>query len=225
MDKSIGFGAIGGFVAGLVMAPFFMLTAIMAGMPTNTIPIAIGLAFGASQDNNAMMIGSGLHMLTSTLIGIIFGAVTAAASKLRITSFRKGVGEGLATGMIAFAVLFIPISMFVMSPVLVQMMMQMDLSLTQQQAMSVLQQGIPLMIGIGILEHLVYGAVLGAVTSALMLKVKRVRKEQEYTARLGTGTTKEEGTTNYECMACNRKFGSLEEINDHIKTVHHGIAA
>jgi hypothetical protein len=33
----------------------------------------------------------------------------------------------------------------------------------------------PLMIGIGVLEHLVYGAVLGVVTTALIIKVKRKR--------------------------------------------------
>jgi hypothetical protein len=215
--RSIAFGAIGGIVAGLVMAPFILLTAMMVGMPANTIAVAMGLMFGASQDN-AMMTGFGMHMLTSVLIGIIFGAVTAAVSKLRITGFGKGIGEGVITGMIAFVVLFLPISMFVMPPVLMQMMMQMSPSLTQQQAMNMLQQGMPTMIGIGVLEHLVYGAVLGAVTSALVLKVRRVGREEAATARTTTQDSQ------YECSACHHKFGSLEEREDHIKKVHHGVA-
>src|SRR6266511_4671667 len=58
IGKSILFGAIGGFVGGLVMIPFMMLTAIMAGMPANTILVAMGLAFGANQ-NDAMTMGLG----------------------------------------------------------------------------------------------------------------------------------------------------------------------
>src|SRR5919198_849627 len=170
IGKSILFGAVGGFVGGLVMIPFMMLTAMMAGMPANTIPVAMGLAFGANQDN-AMMTGIGMHLLTSALIGIIFGAATGSIGKLRITGFRKGIGEGLITGMIAFVVLFLPISMIVMPPVLMKMMMQMNLNLTQHQAIGMLQKGMPVMIGIGVLEHLVYGAVLGAIASVLVLRI------------------------------------------------------
>jgi hypothetical protein len=183
VGKSIIFGAIGGFVGGLVMIPFMMLTAMMAGMPANTIVVAMGLAFGANQ-NDAMTSGLGMHILTSALIGVIFGAVTALVGKLRITGFRKGIVEGLITGMIAFAVLFIPITMAVMPPVLINMMIQMNPSITQQQAMGMLQQGMPMMMGIGVLEHLVYGAVLGAITSALVLKLGARKEGRESSTRI-----------------------------------------
>lgn len=170
IGKSMTFGAIGGLVGGLVMIPFMMITAMMAGMPANTIPVAMGLVFGADQ-NGAMIGGLGMHMLTGALIGVVFGVVTSSVSKLRITRFGKGIAEGLITGMIAFAVLFVPISMVVMPPVLIEMMMQMNPTVTQQQAMGMLQQGIPMMMGIGVMEHLVYGAVLGAITSAFVHKL------------------------------------------------------
>jgi hypothetical protein len=58
IGKSIMFGAIGGFVAGLVMAPFIMITAILAGMPPDTMPIAMGLIFGPSFSKDAVtMVG------------------------------------------------------------------------------------------------------------------------------------------------------------------------
>ena len=81
------------------MAPFLILTALLVGMPANTMPTAIGLAFGADS-TNAMMTGFGLHTLTSVLIGVIFGVVIANVNKLRIFGFTKGVSEGLITGMI-----------------------------------------------------------------------------------------------------------------------------
>lgn len=61
--------------------------------------------------------------------------------------------------------------MFVMPPVLTNMMVNMNPAISsQQQAMSMLMQGMPMMFGMGILEHLVYGAVLGIVTAVLILK-------------------------------------------------------
>jgi hypothetical protein len=190
------------------MIPFMMLIAMMAGMPANTMPVAMGMAFGVNQ-NDAMMTGLGMHLLTSTLIGAIFGMVTGSVDKLKITGFRKGTGEGLITGMIAFGVLFIPISMMVMPPVLVQMMMQMNPNMTQQQAMSMLQQGMPMMMALGVLEHLVYGAVLGAVASALVLRI---------------GVSKDEQNNRYVCSSCNRGFSSPEQREEHIRSVHHGVA-
>jgi hypothetical protein len=56
VSKSIVFGAIGGFVAGLVMAPFIMMTAILAGMPPDTMLIAMGLMFGSSSPKDIAMI-------------------------------------------------------------------------------------------------------------------------------------------------------------------------
>lgn len=212
VGRSIAYGAAGGIVAGLVMAPFLMLTAIMTGMPANTMVVAMGLGFGASQDN-AMMVGFGMHLVTSVLVGMIFGVVISIRG-LRIASFGKGIGEGLIAGMVAFAVLFVPIGMYVMPPVLVEMMMTMDPSLTQQQAGNALQQGMPLMIGMGVLEHLVYGAVLGAVASAFVLKSRGISVGKEL-----------HGRKKYECDACHRKFDSMEEREIHIRSEHHGEAA
>jgi hypothetical protein len=209
VGKSVAFGAAAGFVGGLVMIPFMMLIAMMAGMPANTMPVAMGMAFGVNQ-NDAMMTGLGMHLLTSTLIGAIFGMVTGSVDKLKITGFRKGTGEGLITGMIAFGVLFIPISMMVMPPVLVQMMMQMNPNITQQQAMEMLQQGTSMMIGLGVLEHLVYGAVLGAVASVLVLRIRPSKDQQGHS---------------YVCSSCKRSFNTAEQREEHIRRSHHGVAA
>ena len=180
VSKSIVFGAIGGLVAGVVMASFIMMSAILAGMPPDTMLVAMGLMFGSSSPKDiAMMVGFGMHILTSILIGMIFGVVTSLVKKFWITGFGKVIIEGLITGMIAFVVLFIPISMGVMPPILMKMAMQMNPTMTQQQIMGMMQQNMPMMIGMGILEHLVYGAVLGAVTTALILKTGMRRRGQQ----------------------------------------------
>ena len=179
ISKNIALGAIGGFVAGLVMAPFLMISGVLVDMPPDTMPAAMGLMFGAFSKDTAVIVGFGMHMLTSVIIGVIFGAVTSLIKKFWITGFEKGIIEGLITGMIAFVVLFIPISIAAMPPVLMKMVMQMNPTMTQQQIMSMMQQNMPIMFGIGVSEHLVYGAVLGIVTTALILKTRIRRGEQE----------------------------------------------
>jgi hypothetical protein len=46
--KTVAYGAIAGFISALVMAPLLMATALISGMPSNAIPMAIGIMFGAS---------------------------------------------------------------------------------------------------------------------------------------------------------------------------------
>lgn len=169
--RTIGYGAIGGFVGSLAMIPLEMAIAIVSGMPANAVVQAMGLMFGANMDN-AMMVGLGMHMLTGSIIGVIFGAIVGGVGKLRITGYGKGIGLGVAAGMIAFAVLFIPISMLAMPPVLMKMMSQMNPGMSQQQIMTALQGAMPGMIGISAIAHLIYGVVLGGVTSVLLAKTR-----------------------------------------------------
>ena len=53
--------------------------------------------------------------------------------------------------------------------------------------MSMMQQNMPMMIGMGVLEHLVYGAVLGVVTTVLILKIemrrRRGQQEEQHTKK------------------------------------------
>jgi hypothetical protein len=183
LGKSMAFGTIGGFVGGLVMSPFLIITAILVEMQPNTIPVAMGLMFGPFSNTNAMTVGFAMHMVTSVLIGIIFGVVTTLVGKLMITRFRKGIIEGIVTSMIAFVVLFIPISMAVMPPILMKMAMQINPSMTQEQIMSGMQQNMPTMFGLGILEHIIYGSILGAVTTLLIFKAGIKRNYQEQHAK------------------------------------------
>jgi len=74
------YGAIGGFVGGVVMY------AIMSGMV-----LAMGTrvnCFGYY----CTSLGVAAHLITSTVIGAIFGVVISAVNKLRIAGFGRGIG-------------------------------------------------------------------------------------------------------------------------------------
>ena len=129
-------------------------------------------------DNEAATIGFGMHMLVSTLIGMTFGAATTRINRLGITGYRKGVVGGIITGMIAFVVIFIPLNVLVLQPILARMMTLMNPMMTEQQVLTMLYQR-SAMVGMGILDHLVYGAVLGAVTTVLFFALRsRLRRQK-----------------------------------------------
>ena len=177
---AVAYGAIGGFVGGVFMVPMLVLTATIIGLPPSTFPTAFGLSFGATKmDNEAATIGFGMHMLVSTLIGMTFGAATTRINRLGITGYRKGVVGGIITGMIAFVVIFIPLNVLVLQPILARMMTLMNPMTTEQQVLTMLYQRSAIMVGMGILNHLVYGAVLGAVTTVLFFALRsRLRRQK-----------------------------------------------
>ncbi len=78
--------------------------------------------------------------------------------------------------MVVYVVIFIPVSMKIMPSVLVGMINQMNPIMSEPQIMNMLQQNMPLMFGIGIVEHFVYDVILGVVTSALGIKTRSATK-------------------------------------------------
>lgn len=170
--KSIVYGAIAGFVAGIVMMGVAMATTVMIGMPYDTIPKAIGTAFGSSPDTS-IPTGLGMHLLTSTLVGIIFGTVTGNVEKIQITGFGKGIGFGIITGMIAFVVISLPVSIVVLPPILVKFMLHMHPGMTQEMAMSALQQKKMAIMSAAMLRHLVYGAILGTIVTIMATRITK----------------------------------------------------
>ncbi|MGI0012950.1 MAG: hypothetical protein ACREBU_05845 [Nitrososphaera sp.] len=139
-------------------------------MPSNAVPTAIGLIFGASTAENATVLGFAIHLGAGTIIGVIFGAILAYVKRLRITGYGKGIAEGIVAGVISFVLLFLPISMAAMPPVIMKMLTQMNPDMNQQQLAATMQQAAPTMIGMSIISHLVFGAILGGITSVLVIR-------------------------------------------------------
>ena len=127
IGKGIVFGAIGGFVGGLVM--YAVMSGVMEaiGMGANCFAVILALVTGQPFSNSLVPIGLAIHLITSTIIGAIFGVVTSSISKLRINGFTKGIGFGVSAGLIAFVVLFLPIAMIAMPPKMMDLMKMMPM--------------------------------------------------------------------------------------------------
>lgn len=230
--KGIAYGAIAGVVAGFIMAPFLMASAAAIGLPANSILLVYGLAFGAPQ--HAMTVGISLHLLASAIIGVVFGSITSIVDRFRITGIGKGIAEGLVTSMIAFAVLFMPISMLVLPPFLAQIIAvgETEVGIQQQgQAMDVIilqeEQVMPALIGLSIADHLIYGAVLGTVMSAFVVRVRKRRGKKvahvddNNNIPLGRGEHLKSDQQHIFCPKCQRQFVTEQELEEHHQRFHH----
>jgi hypothetical protein len=173
-EKKIGFGAIGGFAGGAIMALFIVLIAVASGLPAATMFITMGAAFGAQFTTSAVISGIGIHLLAAVVIGMIFGAITANEVKLRITTFRKGVLEGLVTGAFAFAFLYVPVIVSILPYPFASAMMTLEHTKDTDAALAIFYKDMPLIMEIGFIAHLVYGAALGAITSAISFTARTI---------------------------------------------------
>jgi len=168
--KAIGAGAIAGIVAGVVMLAPMMGMMSMMNLPDDLFPKLIGLSMGQTMES-ASLVGTALHFLPSIIIGVIFGAIVSS-SKLSITSFKKGIPLGIAAGIISFIVLFLPMIMTVMPPSMMMLMQMMNPEAPQEMIMTQLMNMQPMMLAGALISHIIYGAVLGVVASAILTRTK-----------------------------------------------------
>ena len=161
------FGAISGLAAGIIMTPFLMLIGVIMGIDPNTISIARGMAFGFNNDNNnALIVGLVMHLLTSTVIGIIFAILVTKVNRLKISGYKKGLIEGIIMGIVVFAILYIPTTLVMIQPQLHILISQNNPALSQTQT-QILGENM-LVTSLGFLAHIVYGVVLGSMTTFLL---------------------------------------------------------
>lgn len=195
VQRGIGVGALSGIIAGAVMLPVMMATNMMMGNPPLAFQIMTGMMMGQTMATAAGM-GIMLHMVASTIIGTIFGAVIST-DKFRLTSFAKGTGLGIATGIIAFAVLFLPMMMTVLPPQMVGLMHMMNPQAPMPMIMKNIQAAMPMIVGSAIFVHIVFGAVLGSAATAVLRTSK-----------------------SYECGPCHMKFRNERELREHGEQSH-----
>lgn len=193
--KSIGIGAVSGIIAGAIMMVPMMAFNVQMGMPADLFPTLIGRLMGQGIETVAST-GIAMHILTSIIIGIIFGAVTSIP-KLRLNNIGKGVGLGVATGIITTIVLFLPMMMTVLPPQMIALMQMMNPDAPSSMIMEQIQTMMPMMIGSSIIAHIIYGVVLGSIATVLIMK-----------------------SSGYECKECHMRFNAQEEFDEH-KEQHH----
>ena len=164
--KIVIYGIIGGLVGGFVM--YIIMTALMVqiGMDPNCFVIIMGLIIGQPYDK-ALIPGFVVHFAVSAAIGAIFGFIISSSKKLQPSGYSKGIGIGIAKGVIVFGVLFVPLVMILMPPqvdVVMEMMMMDDMGMEHDVMVST-EEMRSMMLWVGFFSHIAYGAMLGVIVS------------------------------------------------------------
>ena len=159
MKAGTGAGLIAGF--GL-FSSFFGIDQWL-DLPVGTFYKTIGLTMGLDQFS-AIASGFLAHMGTASLIGAMYVLASSKWRFFQLVTVPKAIMTGVLTDMIVFAFVFVPIHMFVMSPILeVQLVPTDNYSFDEQNGLATVLYDSKVLY-IAMILHIVYGAILGLMS-------------------------------------------------------------
>lgn len=162
----IAYCSLAGLISAMIISGLLAVIDFASGTPTGTFFAVIGLSLGFNDPTAAQYIGLGLHTLTGTVAGNIFGQIALFWRKLTPYNMKRGVSLGLLLGISLWAVLFAPVATFGIQPKLDTFM----IIEANTYAHSVANHFAGLyyfIMGASLLFHLVYGAVFGLLAGRM----------------------------------------------------------
>jgi hypothetical protein len=177
--KTLLLGALGGVIASIVMYPFLFLTTSMMGIPLDDLSIARGMAISNVNDSYYLnlTLGIGMHLLTGAIAGAIFTIIVSTIKKFRINNFKRGIMEGIVYSIIIFIVLYIPTTMSMVYPNLVDIMNQSSPTQSNSKDQRTVEQNLIPIYGFGFIAHIIFGVILGFMTTLLIFKGYMIQKK------------------------------------------------
>ncbi len=170
--KIVLFGSLGGIIASIAMYPFLFLTTSMMGLPLDDLSIARGMAISNINDNYYLNLTLGIvmHLLTGAIAGITFAIIVSTVKKFAIINFKRGITEGVIYSIIIFIVLFIPTTLGMVLPNLFDIMNQSNPTQSNLEDRQTVEQNLIPIYGFGFIAHIIFGIILGFVTSLLLFR-------------------------------------------------------
>lgn len=188
-------GALAGAVTMIAPKTFFE---VQMGLPYYLTWMAFGRIIG-DFSSASVISGMVLHLITAISIGIIAGIFLYKTNILNISKPSNGLIYGIITGVVVFAAFFIPVNQFVLSPEIIQTVLEVQgPTLAQEEASQMLEDNMLTIIIGSLIMHLVFGITLGLVSSFLEI-------------RFGA---------KYRCSDCDIAFSRLDSLLKHIELVH-----
>ncbi len=155
LGAALGLGAAWA-IFGLVLAAGAQL-----GLPPGTFYEMIGASLRQSEEWPAIYLGFGLHMMTGTIIGIIYMVISDRIRYLRTFSTLRWFGTGLSTGILVWAVLFVPLHFFLVEPALQNMLLTSPADSPMHQRAERLNQMSDSILYGALAMHFIFGGMLG----------------------------------------------------------------
>jgi len=170
--KIVMLGAFGGIIASIAMYPFLFLTTSMMGLPLDDLSIARGMAISNINDNYYLNLTLGIvmHLLTGAIAGVIFTIIVSTVKKFAIIDFKRGIIEGVIYSIIVFLVLFIPTTLGMVLPNLFDIMNLSNPNQSNFEDRQTIEHNLIPIYGFGFIAHIVFGIILGLVTTLLIFR-------------------------------------------------------
>ena len=128
----------------------------------------IGIFLGYYDPVTAQLIGFGLHVLTGTIAGNIYGQVSIFWKRMSPYNAKYGLKTGAIVGLILWAALFVPVASFTIQP----MLDSFNTGITPNQYVYSVASNFDGLFGIiiigSLLFHLIYGVLLGYLAGRMM---------------------------------------------------------
>jgi len=129
----IKYGVIGSLAGTIAMDLVMVVESLLLGMPVNGFLALIGSVVGGGA-----LVGAAIHLLTGSLLGLLFGLAVYQVPFLNIDSVRKGTWLGVLVGLITIPLGCVPTAILA--------------------GVSIVE-----MVSFSFIPHLVWGAVMGVV--------------------------------------------------------------
>src|ERR687893_46187 len=170
------YGAIAGLIATWSISTAIAASELELDLPISTFYGVIGISLGSTDFVTAAYLGFGLHLLTGTIVGAISGGIAVRVeSQKNITNFfssYKSILMGIGTGILVWAVLFLPVTALIIQPsigriieILPVSQENTTLSLFDSDNLSQSFRGIAIS---AIAFHIIWGAIFGFIISSLL---------------------------------------------------------
>lgn len=169
----IKIGVAGGLAGGFaVLFSVFAIDSQLGTVP-GTFYKVIGLSLGLD-GISAIFFGMISHMLTATLIGIIFCYCSGLHPKLELTSYKKGALAGGVSAIVVYVVFFIPITLLIVQPSLeAGMQDESGLAALSNIESVKLVKNMNLVIWGALEIHIVFGIIMGIFCAMTIDKAMR----------------------------------------------------
>lgn len=178
-------GCIAGLVGGFALFSSFFWIDSNIGVPFGTFYKIVGMLVGLD-GLSAIVFGFFMHMLTAALIGTIFCICSTLHQFLRISSVSKGMIGGTVTGIQVYAIFFMPITLYLMLPMISDQASGASLVSAEQMviAKTLLETSGDILWG-SLILHALYGCIMGLFCSFMLhedysMKDKGKKKREKW---------------------------------------------
>ena len=173
---------IAGFISAWGISGLLVLVDLASGTPPGTFFAVIGISMGIDNPAIAQYVGFGLHVLTGTIAGNIFGQISLFVNRLTPTGYANGMLRGILLGIALWLVLFLPITVYVIQPKLNSIASKSPTGEIGNIAIHF--QGLySLILGGSFVFHIIYGIIFGIIAGR-MAELNLFTKERKNKASL-----------------------------------------